>query len=98
MVNHHIVDIFAGLESATISVKGTIASGQDAAWKTIKLTRATHTAIPPRTLVYDYIASDGQQPLVRADALWNEYGNNTISVMWRQDPCQPLAVSLETRQ
>ena len=95
MINRHIGDIFAGLQSTDIEPAPGIANGADAAWATIALMRATHGTIAPPQLVDAYVATAGKPPSQRADDLWAVYEGPTIAVMaagvkrWRASGSRP---------
>jgi hypothetical protein len=81
MINRHIGEIFAGLQSLPTVKPRQIKSGRAAAWETIKLMRETHDTIPPEDLVKSYISVENRPPGARAAALWQLYGNDTITVI-----------------
>jgi len=81
MINHHIGEIFAGLQSLPAAKLRRIRNGRDAAWETITLMRDTHDAIPPAGLVNTYIDTKNEAPTLRASKLWDAYGNDTIDVL-----------------
>jgi len=81
MVNRHVGDIFAGLQSLPVASTPRVRSGADAAWSTIGLMKRTYKAIDPRKLVDAYVALANDPPSVVTRALWTAYGTATIGVM-----------------
>jgi hypothetical protein len=82
MVFAHRAEILAGLKQQPTRVKASeqVATGFEAAKKTIELMRDTFSAIPPDRLVQTYI-DVGKGGKAATDALWNVSGKQTISVM-----------------
>jgi hypothetical protein len=81
MINHHIGEIFAGLQSLPAAKLSRVKSGRDAAWATIKLMRETYATIRPPDLVNTYIGLEDESPSTRATKLWEAYEAETISVI-----------------
>jgi hypothetical protein len=81
MVNLHVPEIFAGLQSLPAAKPKKVGSGADAAWATIQLMRATYDAIPPKQLVDTYVGVEHDGPKAAAKKLWDVYGPQTITVI-----------------
>jgi hypothetical protein len=82
MIFAHRAEILAGLKQQPNRVKASeqVATGFEAAKKTIQLMHDTFSAIPPDRLVQTYI-DVGKGGKVATDALWKVSGKQTISVM-----------------
>ena len=84
MVNAHISDINQGLESSGHRpALPQVASGHDAAKAVVKLMKSTFDAIKPMDIVNKYIALQKKhlKPRQIADALWTEFGDDTVTIM-----------------
>ncbi len=90
MVSAHRDEVLDGL-AATPKVKASelIATGIDAAKRTVGMMRTVFERIPPRRIVQFYIDSDAK-PKQMAENLWAEFGAGTVKCM--QDGAHLLAV------
>ena len=82
MVDHNIDALSARLSSrlANKTKLPIISGGQAAAQSVVKLMQETFAAIKPRAIVDTYVSSSGT-PSVKAAALWNAFGTDTVKVM-----------------
>jgi len=81
MVNRHVADIFAGVQSLPAAKLPRVRSGGGAAWDTINLMRRTHDTIPPQNLVATYVKVEDDTPANTATELWRVYGADTVAVI-----------------
>lgn len=94
MVFAHREDILAGLKKTPrVKANELVATGFEAARKTIELMRNTFALIPPPELVQTYIDT-GKGGKAATNALWKAFGKQTISVM--QDGAHLVAVIWES--
>jgi hypothetical protein len=94
MVGAHRKAILAKLSGTpTVEKAERIATGQEAASKTIELMRNTFGALPPEKIVQAYI-DIGAGGKASSDALWDAFGDGTMKVM--QDGAHLIALLWES--
>jgi hypothetical protein len=81
MVDRHVAEIMAGIDQggngATLPL---VKSGQEAAVAVVELMQKTFDTISPKDIVDAFVAAGGG-PAHVADALWEQFGSDTIQVM-----------------
>ncbi len=85
MVDRHSTDLVPGIEAAIAqdSQLGgpAIGGGRDAAAAIIALMDRTALRLDPKTIVDAYLAAGGKNVVAVQDALWNDFGDETIETM-----------------
>lgn len=83
MVDTHTPEIMAGVDKALAkSAKlPAVADGHDAAVAVVDLVQKTFDTIAPKDIVDAFLAVKGQKPREISDALWSQFGDDTIAVI-----------------
>lgn len=89
MLDRYDADISAGMAQINTITGALPTAGPEAAMEVVKLMDRVATAIPPADLVDAYVAAGGKPVVATQDALWQQFGPQTISVM--MDGAQVLA-------
>ncbi len=94
MVFDHREEILAGLKKSPKAKKSEyVATGKEAAKRTIDMMRTTFDALPPTEMVRTYV-NVGKGGKAASDALWAKFGDGTIETM--QSGAHLLAVLWES--
>ena len=90
MLDRYDEEISAGMQQQVDTISGTLpTTGAKAAMEIIQLMKRCAEEIPPPALVDAYIAAGGKPVVATIDALWADFGPQTINVM--TDGAQVLA-------
>lgn len=91
MINRHVTEILHGVSTtlSQISLPPLVEGGHAAAVSVVKMMQKTHKSIPPKKIIKEFMKVADEKPAARADALWENLGEDTIDVM--ADGCVCLA-------
>jgi hypothetical protein len=91
MVDSHTPEIMAGVDKllAKDANLPSVVSGHDAAVAVVDLMQKTFDTISPKDIVAAYLEVKAQKPREISDALWDQFGQDTIAVI--ADGCRYLA-------
>ena len=83
MIDNHVGPLWQGVSKALEGiVQGkSPADGKGAAQTVVHLMQQTFATIAPMAVVDAYAGQEGQPPKAKAEALWNAFGADTITVM-----------------
>ena len=83
MVNYHIAEIMAGVDSGIKDLKplARIKGGSNAAIQVVQLMQDTFKTIKPHDILVCFNKAKGKTKRQVADDLWDKFGNDTIAVI-----------------
>jgi hypothetical protein len=82
MLDRFAAEIANGMQGAVTTIGGPLpATGADAAMEIVQLMNRAATAIPPTDLVDAFVTAGGKPVVATLQALWNDFGLQTIQVM-----------------
>jgi hypothetical protein len=89
MIDSHVSELWPGVDEAIKKLPGgkIPADGKAAGWEVVTLMKATFGKISPMDIVEKFEASRGEKPKDIAQALWDEFGDDTIDVIAAGSDC-----------
>src|SRR5262249_26981820 len=83
MVDRAVPEIFRGVDGILDDAPASplVSGGHQAAVAVVNLMQQTFKAIAPKDIIADYIKVQDEKPAARADAMWDNLGDDTIKVM-----------------